>query len=69
MPKWITILKDQERLSAELIKNDLINRGIEAVILDKVDHNYPVFGLVEIKVQEHQAEMAKLIVKDFRIND
>ncbi|MBK6978930.1 MAG: DUF2007 domain-containing protein [Cytophagaceae bacterium] len=69
MSTWVTILKDKERLSAELIKNELQSQGIEAVILDKVDHNYPFLGLVEIKVPENQAELAQVIVNEFRIDD
>ena len=69
MAKWVTVFKEKDRMRAELLKNELENNNIESVILDKVDHNYPVLGIVEIKVQESQKALADVIINDFRIDD
>lgn len=66
---WITVFKEKNRMRAELLKNELENNSIEAVILDKVDHNYPVLGVVEIKVLESNQTLAEHIIKDFRFDD
>jgi hypothetical protein len=69
MGNWITVFKEKDRMRAELLKNELENNNIESVILDKVDHNYPVLGIVEIKVLESQKTLAEQIINDFRIDD
>jgi hypothetical protein len=69
MGNWITVFKEKDRMRAELLKNELENNSIESVILDKVDHNYPVLGIVEIKVLESQKTLAEQIINDFRIDD
>lgn len=69
MGNWVTVFKEKDRMRAELLKNELENNNIESVILDKVDHNYPVLGIVEIKVLEAQKTLAEQIINDFRIDD
>lgn len=69
MANWVTVFKEKDRMRAELLKNELENNSIESVIMDKVDHNYPVLGIVEIKVLESQKTLAEQIINDFRIDD
>jgi hypothetical protein len=69
MGNWVTVFKEKDRMRAELLKNELENNNIESVILDKVDHNYPVLGIVEIKVLESNQILAEQIINDFRIDD
>jgi hypothetical protein len=69
MGNWVTVFKEKDRMRAELLKNELENNNIESVILDKVDHNYPILGIVEIKVLESQKTLAEQIINDFRIDD
>jgi len=69
MGNWVTVFKEKDRMRAELLKNELENNNIESVIMDKVDHNYPVLGIVEIKVLESQKTLAEQIINDFRIDD
>lgn len=69
MGNWVTVFKEKDRMRAELLKIELENNNIESVILDKVDHNYPVLGIVEIKVLESNKPLAEHIINDFRIDD
>jgi hypothetical protein len=69
MGNWVTVFKEKDRMRAELLKNELENNNIESVILDKVDHNYPILGIVEIKVLESYKTLAKQIINDFNIDD
>lgn len=66
---WITVFNEKSRMRAELLKNELEKNNIEVVLLDKVDHVYPVIGEVEIKVLESHLEQAEHIIKDFRFDD
>ncbi|MCF8325150.1 MAG: DUF2007 domain-containing protein [Leadbetterella sp.] len=69
MGNWVTVFKEKDRMRAELLRNELENNNIESVIMDKVDHNYPILGVVEIKVLESQKSLAEQIINDFRIDD
>ncbi|CAN1514820.1 Domain of unknown function DUF2007 [Spirosomataceae bacterium] len=69
MGNWVTVFKEKDRMRAELLKNELENNHIESVILDKVDHNYPLLGIVEIKVLDSNQALAEHIINDFRIDD
>jgi hypothetical protein len=69
MGNWVTVFKEKDRMLAELLRNELENNNIESVIMDKVDHNYPILGVVEIKVLESQKSLAEQIINDFRIDD
>ena len=69
MGQWVTVFNEKVRSRAELLKNELENNQVAAVIFDKVDHVYPVLGTVEIKVRESQKERAEFIIKEFRFND
>jgi hypothetical protein len=69
MGNWVTVFKEKDRMRAELLKNELENNYIESVILDKVDHNYPLLGIVEIKVLDSNQALAEHIINDFRIDD
>jgi hypothetical protein len=69
MGNWVTVFKEKDRMRAELLKNELENNHIESVILDKVDHNYPLLGIVEIKVLDSNQAPAEHIINDFRIDD
>ena len=66
---WITVFNEKSRMLAELLKNELEKNNIEVVLLDKVDHVYPVIGEVEIKVLESHLVQAEQIIKDFRFDD
>ncbi len=59
MANWITVYTSKDRIRTELIKNELILQGINAVILDKKDGSFPMIGPVAINVPEDQSEAAK----------
>lgn len=69
MSNWEKVYESNDRVITELIKNEMINQGINAVILNKVDTNYPMIGLSQIKVPEEQVEKAKKIIELHSSND
>jgi hypothetical protein len=69
MEKWITVYTSNNRIRTELITNELINKGINAVILDKIDANFPVLGPIAIHVPEEQAEEAIQYIEEISLNE
>jgi aspartate/glutamate racemase len=55
---WTSILKTKNTIQAHVFKTRLIESGIQAVVLDRVDHVYPVFGEVELRVQTQNTKEA-----------
>ena len=50
MTDWQTVFKTDSNYRAEIVKDRLIDLGIEAVIMNKKDSNYH-FGYFEVMVQ------------------
>lgn len=69
MSEWISIFKDKDQYKVELIKNELINNDIEAVVLNKVDHNYPILGFSELRVMSDDKVRAEALVNQYLLND
>ncbi len=69
MSEWICVYKDKDQYKVELIKNELINNDIEAVVLNKVDHNYPILGFSELRVMSDDKVRAKVLVNQYLLND
>lgn len=65
MEKWISVYISKNIHRTEIIKNEMISRGINAVILSKIDSSYPMLGTAKINVPENQVELAKKIVEEF----
>jgi hypothetical protein len=69
MSEWVTVYKDKDQFRVEILKNELINQGIDAVVLNKKDGIYPILGQLELKVNVLQKEMATLIITNYNSND
>ncbi len=65
MENWTKVYHHSNELKVELIKNELISHGIQAVILNKIDRNYPVFGVSELMVSVTQKDIALIIINHF----
>lgn len=69
MENWASVYISKDRIRAELLKNELIANGINAVILNKVDASYPVLGTVQINVPENQADSANKLIEELNLDD
>lgn len=69
MEKWVSVYISKNIHRTEIIKNEMISRGINAVILSKIDSSYPMLGTAKINVPEKQADLAMKIVEEFDLND
>lgn len=69
MANWVAIFTSKDRIRTELIKNELILQGINAVILDKIDGNFPMVGPVTINVPVDQSETAKKYIEALNLDE
>ncbi|MEH0158011.1 DUF2007 domain-containing protein [Limibacter armeniacum] len=61
--KWAKVYSTKEIYQAEIVKATLEERGVNAVIVDKVDSAYNDFGQREVYVEEKYLDRAILIIK------
>lgn len=61
-PNWVKIRTYTNLVRAEIVKQMLVENDIPAVLMNKQDSSYPVFGNIELLVdREHQLEAVALI--------
>jgi len=61
---WIVIYSSNKPWQAEIAKQVLIENGIEAVVINKKDSSYLVFGDAEVYVAKENAENSRILIKD-----
>ena len=65
MKDWSVVYKSTIRSRAEIVKGILIDRGIEAVIVDKKDSSlHLTHGQIEILVHKNDVLEAIKLIKD-----
>lgn len=60
--KWVKVFSDQAFYKVEIVRATLVERGVEAVIMDKVFSSYNI-GEREVYVEKYNFEKAKLIIQ------
>lgn len=62
MDSWIKVFENQNQIRAEIVKGVLEENGISAVVMNKKETVYHVFGTYEVLVtNENVLEAMKLI--------
>ena len=61
---WIKAFQSEQMIRAEIAREKLEEQGVAAIILDKKDSLYPVFGLYEVHVPAHDLLKAQTILSD-----
>ncbi len=69
MKNWSTLLKTNDLNKANLLKLKLFDLGIECVIINKIDQNYPLIGIAELRVFENEIERAKELLLELNENE
>lgn len=59
---WIKVYTTENPVTAEIIKQGLIENDIAAVIMNKKDSSYQTFGIIEVLVNKKDAEAAELYI-------
>ena len=62
MNDWITIFETNQLYQAEMVKDILGDKNIEAVILNRKDSSFKI-GIIEVMVRNENKEKAAEIVK------
>lgn len=61
--KWIIVKNSNQPYQLELLKGLLLEHKIEAVVMNKKDSSYLVFGTAELLVQEADVVKAKELIE------
>lgn len=61
---WILIFSTPQPWQAEMAKQILDENGIEAVVMNRRDSSYTVFGEVEVYVVKEDVERSKELLKN-----
>ena len=64
---WVKVYTTKDPITAEIIKQGLIENEIAAVLMNKKDSSYQVFGLVDVMVTEKDREAAEAYIKSTEI--
>jgi hypothetical protein len=60
---WVKVYTTQDPITAEIIKQGLLENDIAAVIMNKKDSSYQVFGMVDVMVSATDFEAAEVYIK------
>ncbi len=64
---WITVYTTSDFIEATMLKSNLESAGMETVIIDKHDSNFPAWGdlsVIKIDVKKTNAAEAREIIED-----
>ena len=64
MENWQCIYTTDQEYQADLVKGYLANENVEAVIFNKKDSAYNIFGRVEVYVQPEDENLAIELIKE-----
>jgi len=60
---WVKVYTTENPVTAEIIKQGLIENDIAAVIMNKKDSSYQTFGIIEVLVNKKDVEQAESYIK------
>lgn len=60
---WVKVYTTENPVTAEIIKQGLIENDIAAVIMNKKDSSYQTFGIIEVLVNKKDVEQAENYIK------
>lgn len=60
---WTKVYTTENPVTAEIIKQGLIENDINAVVMNKKDSSYQNFGVIEILVNKKDVEKAEEYIK------
>jgi len=60
---WVKVYTTEDPITAEIIKQGLIENDIAAVIMNKKDSSYQTFGVIEVLVSQKDFDAAEAYIK------
>lgn len=64
MENWIKVFETEAQVRAEIVKGVLEEHGIQAVVLNKKETVYKIFGTYHVLVQRDDSILASTIVQN-----
>jgi len=64
MDNWKCVYTTDQTYQAELVRGFLANENVEAVIFNKKESSYNIFGDVEVYVQPEDENLAIELIKE-----
>ncbi|WP_026966330.1 putative signal transducing protein [Algoriphagus terrigena] len=64
MQNWIKVFEDQNQIRAEIVKAVLEENGIPAVVMNKKETVYNVFGSYEVLVAQADGLVAMQLIQN-----
>lgn len=64
MDSWIKVFEDKNQIRAEIVKGVLEESGIAAVVMNKKETVYNVFGTYEVLVPQGDALAAMQLIQN-----
>jgi len=61
---WVSVYSTDKPWQAEIARQVLSENGVEAVVINKQDSSYHVFGDVELYVSREAVEKSKELLKN-----
>jgi hypothetical protein len=61
---WVKVYTTENAITAEIIKQALVENDIPAVVLNQQDSSYTTFGLLTILVRPEDMDSAAAYIKD-----
>ena len=61
---WVKVYTTENAITAEIIKQALVENDVPAVVLNQQDSSYTTFGLLTILVRPEDMEKAAAYIKD-----
>lgn len=59
---WVKVYTTSDPVTAEIVKQGLIENDIAAIVMNKRDSSYLTFGVIEVLVNEKDAERAETFI-------
>jgi len=59
---WVKVYTTKDPVTAEILKQGLIENDIAAVIMNKQDSSYQTFGVIEVLVNKKDFEAAETFI-------
>ena len=65
MDNWVSVFETTETFIAERMKEVLIETGIPAVVLNRLDSSYKTFGDINVMVNGEDQQKAETVIKEY----
>lgn len=64
MSKWSKVYESKQPYRTEIVKDILEQKGIKAIVLNRKDSAYDIFGQLEVHVKAEKVLTALKIIED-----